>query len=232
MKLLMTGGTGVLARAATPLLREAGHEIDARGRGELDLFDPASVRDAVDGAEAIMHLATRIPPKEAQGDPEAWRENDRLRSEAAPILVDAALDAGVERFVFPSITFVYPATGPADESTPVADPVPETARSALEAEQEVTRFAEAGRHGVILRLGLLYGPGTGSDVPAKRFAFYGSTLRIEDAGSALAASLAIPSGVYNVGSDGERISNRRLQEASGWRPDHPSPVPEREGVAG
>jgi nucleoside-diphosphate-sugar epimerase len=225
MKLLITGGTGVLARAATPLLREAGHDIDARGRDELDLFDPVAVRAAVEGAEAIMHLATHIPPREAQGDSEAWGENDRLRSEATPILVDAALEAGTERFVFPSITFVYPTTGPADESTPVATPVPETARSALQAEREVTRFADAGRQGVILRLGLLYGPGTGSEVPAERFAAYGSTLRIEDAGSALAASLGIPSGIYNVASDGERISNRRLKEASGWRPEHSNPAP-------
>ena len=232
MKLLMTGGTGVLARAATPLLREAGHEVDARGRDELDLFDPVSVSAAVDGAQAVMHLATHIPPREEQGEPEAWRANDRLRSEATPILAAAALAAGVERFVFPSITFVYPVTGPADESTPVATLLPDTARSALAAEQEVKRFVEAGRQGVILRLGLLYGPGTGSDEPAERFASYGSTLRIEDAGSALAASLAIPSGIYNVGSDGERISNRRLKEVSGWRPEHSNAAPERTGATG
>jgi 2-alkyl-3-oxoalkanoate reductase len=230
MKLLITGGTGVLARAALPLLRDAGHEIDARGRGELDVLDPVAVRAAVDGAEAIMHLATHIPPREAQGDREAWRENDRLRSEATRTLVDAALEAGAQRFVFPSLTFVYPTTGTADESTAVAPDVPETARSALAAEREVMRFAEAGRQGVILRLGLLYGPGTGSDLPAKRFAGYGSTLRIEDAGSALAASLSIRSGIYNIGSDGERISNRRLKDASGWRPEHANPAPDRQAV--
>jgi nucleoside-diphosphate-sugar epimerase len=220
MRLLMTGGTGVLARASIPLLRDAGHDVDARGRGELDLFDPAAVRAAVGGADAVMHLATSIPPRDRQGDPEAWRMNDRLRSEVTPILVDAALEARVRRFVFPSIAFVYPATAPADESTSVASPAPEFARSALAAEREVTRFTEAGRDGVILRLGLLYGPGTGSAVPSERFAPYGATLRIEDAGAALAVSLDIPAGIYNVTSDGERISNRRLKEASGWRPRH------------
>jgi nucleoside-diphosphate-sugar epimerase len=221
MKLLITGGTGVLARASIPLLREAGHEIHARGRDELDLFDAEAVRAAVDGADAVIHLATRIPPKDKQGDPDAWRENDRLRSEATPILVDAALDAAVERFVFPSIAFVYPSEGPADESTPVASPAPELACSALEAERAVTRFTEGGRDGVILRLGLLYGPGTGSDEPSPRFAPYGATLRIEDAGSALAVSLEVPAGIYNVVSDGERISNQHLKEATPWRPSHP-----------
>jgi nucleoside-diphosphate-sugar epimerase len=220
MKLLITGGTGVLARAAIPLLREEGHEIDARGAGELDLFHADSVKAAVDGADAIMHLATHIPPREEQGDPDAWRTNDRLRAEATPILVDAALETGVERLVFPSNAFVYPPTDPADEFTRLASPVPWFSRSAVTAESEVMRFAEAGREGVILRLGLLYGPGTGSEAPAERFASFGATLRIEDAGSALAAALTIPSGIYNVVSDGERVSNRRLKEASGWRPGH------------
>jgi nucleoside-diphosphate-sugar epimerase len=167
-----------------------------------------------------MHLATSIPPREQRGNPEAWRMNDRLRAEATPILVDAALEAGVVRFVFPSNAFVYPPSGPADESTPLASPLPEFSRSAVAAEREVERVSDAGRDGVILRLGLLYGPGTGSDAPAKRFATSGATLRIEDAGSALAASLTIPSGIYNVVSDGERISSRRLKEVSDWHPEH------------
>jgi nucleoside-diphosphate-sugar epimerase len=220
MKLLITGGTGVLGRASIPLLRDSGHEIDARGRGDLDLFDPVSVLGAVAGAEAVLHLATHIPPPQQQGDPAAWELNDRLRSEVTPLLVDAALEAGVLRFVFPSIAFVYPPSGHADESTPVASPAPAFSRSALDAEREVARFADAGRDGVILRLGLLYGPGTGSETPAARFAPYGATLRIEDAGRALAASLDIPSGIYNVTSDGERISNLRLKQASAWRPRH------------
>jgi len=42
------------------------------------------------GADAVLHLATRIQPLEKMGQPEAWRENDRLRAEASAILVDAA----------------------------------------------------------------------------------------------------------------------------------------------
>jgi hypothetical protein len=36
-------------------------------------------------------------------------------------------------------------------------------RAALVAEEQAARFAAAGRHGVVLRLGLLDGPGTGHD---------------------------------------------------------------------
>ena len=41
--------------------------------------------------DAALHLATRIQPLDRMGQPEAWRENDRLRAEASAILVDAAL---------------------------------------------------------------------------------------------------------------------------------------------
>jgi uncharacterized protein YbjT (DUF2867 family) len=59
MRLLVTGGTGALGRALLPLAREAGHEVAAPGRTELDLFDPAAVADAVRDADAVLHLATR-----------------------------------------------------------------------------------------------------------------------------------------------------------------------------
>jgi nucleoside-diphosphate-sugar epimerase len=217
MKILITGGSGVLGGALMPHLREAGHEIHAPARAELDLFDAASVAEAAAGMDAVYHLATRIPPPEHQGEPEAWRTNDRLRAEATPILVDAALAGGAQHFVFPGIAFVYAAEGEVDESSPVVDPMG-SAASALVAEREIERFSAEGRNGVVLRLGLLYGPTTGSDVPAERWAPYGATLRIEDAGTALAVALDLPGGIYNVVGDGQRVSNQRLKDASGWRP--------------
>jgi nucleoside-diphosphate-sugar epimerase len=218
MHVFLTGGTGVLGRAARPLLLGLGHEVTAPTHAEIDLFDREEVEAGLSGVQAVFHLATRIPPREAQGDPEAWQENDRLRVEATQILVDAALAAGVERFTFPSVAFVYPPSGEVDESTPVSDDVAEVARSALSAERQVARFAGAGRAGVVLRLGLLYGPGTGSEVPAERYRAFGATLPIEDAGRALVAALEVPSGVYNVVSDGERVSNERFKALTGWRP--------------
>jgi nucleoside-diphosphate-sugar epimerase len=213
MRILVTGGGGVLGRATIPALRAGGHEIDAPGRTELDLFDPDAVASAVAGADALFHLATRIPPPERRDDPDAWRDNDRLRAEASRLLVDAGLGAGVERCVLPSVTFVYP-DGPVDEGTPIGD-VPAFLQSALVAERETLRFADAGRTGVVLRLGLLYGPGTGLNDPNEDF---GATLHIDDAGEALVAALAVPSGVYNVCRDGERVANARFKQATGWRP--------------
>jgi hypothetical protein len=66
---------------------------------------------------------------------------------------------------------------------------------------------------VVLRLGLLDGPGTGHDRPNPAL---GATLHTEDAARVLLAALTVPSGVYNVCRDGERVSNQRSIAASGW----------------
>ena len=214
MRILVTGGSGVLGRALLPLLRADGHEVTAAGSRELDIFDPAAVGDAMTGIDAVYHLATRIPPPERIADADAWAENDRLRSEATPILVDAALAAGAGLFVLPSITFLYPDEGPADEDTPLG-PGASRLSSMIDAESAVRRFAAEGGRSVILRLGLLWGPDTGNDAPSPR---YGATLQIEDAGAALRAAPNLPAGIYNAVGDGQRISNARLKAASPWQP--------------
>jgi nucleoside-diphosphate-sugar epimerase len=212
MRLLVTGGAGVLGRASIPLLCAEGHEVDAPGPTQLDLFDSAAVMRAVDSVAGILHLATRIPPRERRGEKAAWRENDRLRAEASRLLVDAALAADTEAYVQPSVTFCYPKGGIVDEETPLGQ-VPE---HLLAAEEETARFAATGRRGVVLRFGLLDGPGTGNELPDPR---YGSTLHVADAGRALVAALTLPSGIYNVCRAGEHVSNARFKEASGLQPE-------------
>ena len=216
LRLLVTGGTGVLGRALRPVAGEAGHELVMPTHDELDLFDPAAVRDAVGDADGVMHLATRIPPVEQLSDPDAWHENDRLRAEASGILVDAAIAAGATVYVQPTVTFVYRSDGSVSEDTPVADVLP-ILRSALAAEQQAVRFASTGGRGVVLRFGLLDGPGTGNDTPRTEF---GASLHIADAGPALLSALSLPSGVYNVCRDGERVSNERFTQTAGWHPQH------------
>jgi nucleoside-diphosphate-sugar epimerase len=119
-----------------------------------------------------------------------------------------------EVYVQPSVTFVYPAEGPVDEETPIGEVRPNL-ESSLAAEQQAARFADAGRRGVILRFGLLDGPGTGHEMPDPQAS---ATLHAEDAGRALLAALTAPSGVYNVVRDDERVSNARFKQATGWYP--------------
>jgi nucleoside-diphosphate-sugar epimerase len=214
MRLLITGGTGVLGRALRPFAEAAGHELAMPGREELDLFDPSAVADAVRDVDGVLHLATRIRSLEQISDPDAWRENDRLRADASRILVDAAIAAGAEVYVQPTVTFVYPPSGQVSEDTQVREVLP-ILRSALAAEQQTERFARAGGRGVVLRLGLLDGPGTWYDEPMGDF---GATLHVRDAGRALLSALSLPSGIYNVCRDRERVSTERFTRAAGWHP--------------
>jgi nucleoside-diphosphate-sugar epimerase len=214
LRLLVTGGTGVLGRALRPVAEAAGHDVAMPRHEELDLFDPSDVAEAVRNVDVVMHLATRIRPFEQLADAEAWRENDRLRADASRILVDAAIAAGAEVYVQPTVAFVYPSDGPVSEDTPVGDVSP-ILRSALVAEQETERFARAGGRGVVLRFGLLDGPGCGD---YGSLAEYGATLHVGDAGRALLSALSLPSGIYNVCRDGERVSAERFAREAGWRP--------------
>ena len=174
MRLLVTGGTGVLGRALRPLAGAAGHEFAMPRHEELDLFDPSAVTSAVRDVDGVLHLATRIRPVEQLSEPEAWRENDRLRADASRMLVDAAIAAGAAVYVQPTVAFVYPPEGPVSEDTPVREVLP-LLRSALAAEQQTERFARAGGRGVVLRFGLLDGPGTGNYPPLNDF---GATLHV------------------------------------------------------
>jgi nucleoside-diphosphate-sugar epimerase len=214
MRMLVTGGTGVLGRALKPLAEAAGHEVAMPGHEELDLFDSGAVADAMRDVDGVFHLATRIRSIEQLSDPEAWRENDRLRADASRLLVDAAIAAGAAVYVQPTVTFVYPSEGKVSEETPVGEVLP-ILRSALVAEQQTERFARAGGRGIVLRFGLLDGPGTWFDEPMEDF---GATLHIADAGRALLSALALPSGIYNVCRNGGRVSTERFARAAGWCP--------------
>jgi 2-methylisocitrate lyase-like PEP mutase family enzyme len=167
----------------------------------------------VRGCDAVIHLATRIQLPEKWPVRDAWLENDRLRSDASRILVDAALAAGVPTYVQPTVTFVYP-PGPASEETELDD-VPAMLESALDAEHETARFAEAGGRGIVLRLGFLDGPGTGMTEPLGAL---GATLHTHDAARAFLSALTLPSGTYNVCRDGEPVSNQKFVAAAGWHP--------------
>ena len=175
------------------MVAAAGHQAVAPTKDELDLFDPDAVTRAMRGVEAVVHLATRILPLDQVAHPEVWHENDRLRIEASRILVDAALRVGAAVYVQPTVTFVYPATWSGGRGLAHVGGGP-CARRSSPRRRRSGSHAFGGR-GVVLRLGLLDGPGTGNDAPNTTF---GATLHTADAGRALLAALTLASGTYNV----------------------------------
>src|SRR5881396_2962507 len=173
MNVFITGATGVLGRPVVRLLVDCGYRVRALARNsgnalrlreagaepvQASLFDPTSLQAAIRDCDAILHLATRIPPPKKARRWEAWRDNDRIRTEGTRNLVDVALDLRVSTFVYPGIVFVYPDRGSdwVDVTTP-PDPSP-ILQSSLNAEAEVERFTRAGNRGVVLRMGGFYGP--------------------------------------------------------------------------
>lgn len=241
MNVLLTGGTGVLGRPTVRRLVADGHTVRAVARSPekaaeltaagavpvvVDLFDPAAVKGAVGGSDAILHLATNVPPLAKLARKSAWATHNRLRTEATRNLLDAARAHGVTRFVKESVTFMYPDHGDEwiDESVPFfesANPLVATTRAG---EQMVEDLTEHGGEGVVLRFGLFYGFGNRGTRESLRLArlrrsmvagrpgSYMSSIQTDDGAGAVAAALAAPPGTYNVVDD-EPLTRRDYVDA-------------------
>ena len=239
MKVFVTGGTGVIGRRVLPLLVEAGHSVTALARSAdkaetvrvagaqpvtLDLFDRAAVRSAVTGCDAVVNLATKIPPPSRALVPGAWTESHRLRSEGATVLAEAAGEAGVSRLLQESIAFIYPDRGDRwiDEDVPLD--APRLARGNVAAERAAAAFTAAGGAGVVLRFGQFYAPESVHTrfiqrmvqrrlpgLPGPRKA-YAPAIAASDAASAVVAALHAPAGTWNV-TDDRPLMRQELHEA-------------------
>lgn len=239
MTVFLTGATGALGQRVVPLLVEAGHAVTAVARTPekaealehvgatpiaVDLFDADAVRRAVAGHDAVVNLATHIPPASRAVLPGAWAANDRMRREVSATLADAAHATGAARFVQESFAPIYADGGAAwlDEHAPV-DPAPHT-RSALDAEAAALRFNTGDGTGVVLRFGFFYGAEGGFTADTIRAVRKGRapvfghadgyypTIMLDDAATAVLAALDLPDGVYNVVDD-EPLTRRAFFDA-------------------
>lgn len=151
MRILVTGGTGVIGNGVIPELLRRKHEVrllsrhaqeDARQWHGVEPFagdvaDPSSLRGAADGCDAILHIAgiaEEHPPETTFA---------KINVGGTRNMLDLAAAANVRRFVFISSLGAERGTS-------------EYHRSKLEAEQLVRA---ADREWLILRPGAVYGPG-------------------------------------------------------------------------
>lgn len=223
MKVFVAGATGVVGRRLLPLLVAEGHEVVGttrdptkaglvRGLGArpvvLDAFDRDGVLAAVSAErpEVVVHQLTDL----ARWDLAA---NARLRVQGTRNLVAAARAAGVRRMVAQSIAFAYaPGDGPAREEEPLDLAAPPPRRDTVLGVRALEQAVAELPVGVVLRYGLLYGPGTwnAKDGPVadqvrrgERPATDGvaSFVHVEDAARAVLPALAWPPGPVNVVDD-------------------------------
>jgi dTDP-4-dehydrorhamnose reductase len=155
MRLLVTGGAGMLGQAVAAVATRLGHDVIALSRAELDITDLDHVRRVVTAAEprAVVNCA-------------AWTDVDGAETaEAAAMAVNAtgaghvaraAAENGA-RLVHMSTDYVFDGRkrSPWVESDPVA-PVGAYGRSKLAGEEEV---AAAGEDYAIVRTAWLFGAG-------------------------------------------------------------------------
>ena len=227
MKVFLTGATGVMGLSAINALHEAGHTVVglARSVGKAtavanagatphrgDIFDRESLLDGMRGCDAVCNLATHVPIGNAALVPGAWKANARIRTEGSRVVIDAARESGIGRVVQQSLSFVYGDHGDdwIDENSPID--VTRYAEPVVVAESQLEDFARNDGDGVSLRFGLITGPDGNSAWLLNRARAGKATgmgprggwchvIHPHDVGTAVAAALTVPSGIYNAGAE-------------------------------
>jgi nucleoside-diphosphate-sugar epimerase len=190
----------------------------------VDIFDSRALTQAVGGYDVACHLASHIPALARAAMRSQWRTNDRIWSEAARNLVEAALTAGTQTYIHQSSGFMYADGGDRwlDEDSPI-DPPPHGA-AVVQGEAEATRFAKNGGTAISLRFGLFYGPTAAStldfvrmarrvhvSIPGRPTAYY-TSIHTDDLGTAAAAALSAPGGAHNIVDD-DPLTRREYADA-------------------
>lgn len=159
---MLTGASGVLGPVVAAHLRAQGYSVRTLSRRELpalplhvtcEITDAAGVARAVDGVDAVVHLAAKLHIENPTAALEG--EYERVNVQGTRVVAAAAKAAGVRRFIYISTVKVY---GKAQ-----ANPVAETETPAPKTIYAQTKYAgeqaaqSAALETVTLRLSAVYG---------------------------------------------------------------------------
>lgn len=164
MTILITGATGLIGSRLSPRLADLGFDCralvrpgkdgpDGVTRVEGDLFDPASLEQAVRGVSAVVHLAAVF---RSQDTDLIWKSNlDGARNLIAAVKAHAPQ----ARFILASTTHVYDKASPhPGRETDVVEPEQAYPASKVAAENALRA---SGLNWAVLRFPFVYGEGDG-----------------------------------------------------------------------
>jgi len=215
VKVLVTGASGFLGQATAAAVRDAGHEVRTFQRrpsgvpGVQDvagtMTDDAAIARAVDGVEAVVHLAAKVS---LAGDPADFA---RVNVDGTRSLLRAARAAGVARFVFvssPSVahtgsSLVGADAGPAEPSRARGDYARTKAAAELLAlDADAPDFAV-----VAVRPHLVWGPGDTQLVGRIVERARAGRLPLLDSGAALIDTLYVDNAATAMVAALERVTD-------------------------
>ena len=239
MRIFVAGATGAIGRQLVPRLVASGHEVHGMTRTEskramlhelgalpvvADALDPDQVAEAVANArpEVIVHELTAIGSLDLRHFDRDFALTNRLRTDGTDHLLSAGQAVGVRRFVAQGVAgyAAYARTGgPVKSEDDPLDPTPvgdmRETLAAIRHVEEATLGA-TWTEGIVLRYGVLYGPGTslapGEEqfelIRKRKFPLVGdaggvwSFIHVADAAEATVAAVEHGQrGVYNVVDD-------------------------------
>jgi nucleoside-diphosphate-sugar epimerase len=231
--IFVAGASGAIGKRLCPILVKDGWSVVGTTRRVektsmlenmgvdpviVDVFDEKNLTDAIQKAqpEVVIHQLTDLPfgldPDKME---EALVRNAHLREVGTRNLVAAATQANVKRMIAQSIAFVYePGPTPYEEESPLLnfeDPAYGMTSEAVASLEEQVLVAPF--EGIVLRYGLIYGPGTGFDEAAPDF----PPVHVDAA--AKAAALAVDhgtSGIYNVAEDTGIVNSKKAADLLKW----------------